>query len=321
MTRVLIYFEHREGEVARGSAQLVTLARQLGAESVEGVVVGAGAGRAAPTAAPGVAKIHVVEGDAFAAYSAEAYGDAVCAAAGAASADVVLFATTAQGRDLAPRVAVKLGAAIATDCIGVSSESDGSLSVERPQYSGKCVGRFTLGTGVPRVVSVRPNSFPSPEPGDAGEVLPLAVEASLGGARVREFVPTAGDTKDVADADAIVCGGRSLKSEENFQLLEDLAATIDAAVGATRAAVDAGYQPHARQIGLTGKVVSPTLYIACGVHGAIQHLAGMRSSRVIVAINTNADAPLFEIATYGLVADLFEVVPALTQELRAIRSG
>lgn len=317
MAPVLIFVEHRQGAIHRGSAQLVTLARQLGASSIHAVVVGS-AEAARRVAELGVTRVHLAEGAPES--SPEACRDAVIAAAAASGATDVLVATTALGREIAPRAAVRLGAALATDCTAVTSEGSGAIVAERPQYASKCVGRFVLDPGGPRVLSVRPNSFPAPEPGPAGEVVALSWTAPTGAPHA-DFAATAGQTRDVAEADTVVCGGRSLKSAENFALLEELASVLDAAVGATRAAVDAGYQPHARQVGLTGKMISPVLYIGCGVHGAIQHLAGMRSSRVVVAINTNRDAPIFEVASYGCVADLFEVVPALTRELRALRSG
>jgi electron transfer flavoprotein alpha subunit len=171
------------------------------------------------------------------------------------------------------------------------------------------------------IASVRPNTFPAAAAGGAAARESLAFVAGAGDERLstREIVRTGGAVKDVTEADIIVSGGRALKSEENFKIIYELARELDAAVGASRAACDAGYQPHSRQVGLTGKTVTPKLYIACGISGAIQHLAGMRGSKVIVAVNTDAEAPLMKVADYAVVGDLFKVVPALTEEVRKLR--
>jgi electron transfer flavoprotein alpha subunit len=190
-------------------------------------------------------------------------------------------------------------------------------------YCAKCVGEVALAADRVQMVSVRPNTYAAPAAPDHGHdtastTTPLTVEFTEQDTSVTaiDFVKTGGAAKDVAEADVVVSGGRSLKSEENFKILYELADELDAAVGASRAAVDAGYQPQARQVGLTGKVVTPRLYVACGIDGAIQHLAGMRGSKVIVAINTKAEAPIFGVATYGCVVDLFTLVPLLSEEFR-----
>lgn len=174
-----------------------------------------------------------------------------------------------------------------------------------------------------RVLSVRPNAFEAPAEGAGGSVVPLAVTLDAGDARVKtlESARSGGQSKDVAEADVVVSGGLSLKTAENFKILQDLADVLDGAIGATRAAVDAGLQPYPRQVGLTGKTVTPRLYIACGVDGAVQHLAGMRGSKVVVAINTKKEAPIFGEATYGCVADLFTLVPLLTEEIRKLHGA
>ena len=212
-------------------------------------------------------------------------------------------------------------AALATDCTDVQFAGE-SLQIKRPMYCGKCIGTFRLDGEAIRIVSVRPNMY-------AGSCLDHTREADRvtldveftdrdRAARVIEVVRTGGDVKDVAEADIIVSGGRSLKSEENFAMLYELAEVLNGAVGASRAAVDAGYQPAGRQVGLTGKIVTPRLYIACGIDGAIQHLAGMQGSKVIVAVNTKPEAPIFRVATYGCLVDLFTLVPLLTNEIRQL---
>jgi electron transfer flavoprotein alpha subunit len=250
------------------------------------------------------------------------YTRALCAAIDQARAKVVLLATTSMSRDLAPRVAARLGAALATDCTDITRH-DSELHVKRPMYCAKCIGEIALAADRVQVISVRPNTYAGPtsstDPAPS-TTAPLTVALTEQDTRVTaiDIEPTGGAVKDVAEADVIVSGGRSLKSEENFKILYELADVLDAAVGASRAAVDAGYQPQTRQVGLTGKVVNPRLYVACGIDGAIQHLAGMRGSKVIVAINTKPEAPIFGVATYGCVVDLFTLVPLLSEEFRKL---
>ncbi|HRQ74680.1 MAG TPA: electron transfer flavoprotein subunit alpha/FixB family protein [Phycisphaerales bacterium] len=328
MSAILVYLEKRGDAINRASLELASLARTLSQAfgmPIHAVVIGSGvaAGAAKAAAAVGASKVFIGDAAHLADYRPRLYRRALEAAVASSGAGIVLMASTAMSRDMAPRLAVRLGAVLATDCSEVFVEQ-GELRVRRQQYSGKCVGLFTLPSSGVRVVTVRPNTYSIVEAGIATSIVesvPLDVAADQPtDARVVAVDNASANSEsaapqDVTEADIIVAGGRSLKSAENFAILEALAAALGGAVGATRAAVDAGYQPHARQIGLTGKTVAPRLYIACGVHGAIQHLAGMRSSRVIVAINTNKDAPIFEVATYGCVGDLFEIVPRLTQEL------
>jgi electron transfer flavoprotein alpha subunit len=321
---VLVYVEQRGGRILPASLQLFSLAAQLVPHGghVCAVVVGAQIGSLAETcAAHGAQRVLLADDPGLAFYGARAYTQAICDAADQVAAKTVLLATSSLGRDVGPRVAARLDGAMATDCTGVSV-NDGALRITRPMYCGKCVARVELPADRVRVVSVRPNTFamPTPQEGAAVEAETLEIVLDAIGSRetTREIVQSDAAHKDTSEADIIVSGGRAMGSEESFSILYEMADVLDGAVGASRAAVDAGYQPQDRQIGLTGRVVSPRLYIACGIDGAIQHLAGMRGSKVIVAINSKADAPIFNVATYGCVVDLFELAPLLTAEFKRL---
>lgn len=321
---VLVVMEQRSGRVHPGSLQCITAAVEI-ARAVGGEVCALVIGKDIQAAADGLSscgasKIYTIDQPALEHYRARPWTAAVCGAIEKLQPSAVLLASTFLGRDLAPRVAMRCGSALETDCTGVAVDG-GDLKVTRTMYCGKCQARARLSMKTRPIVSIRPNSYKSPEEagGNVAKVESLDVAVPDDSAvKVVEIARTGGAVKDVTEADTIVSGGRSLKSEDNFKILYDLAGELDAAVGASRAAVDAGYQPHARQIGLTGKVVTPKLYIACGIDGAIQHLAGMRGSKVIVAINTNKSAPIFNVATYGCVIDLFELVPRMTAEIRRL---
>jgi electron transfer flavoprotein alpha subunit len=321
---ILVFGEQREGKLHPAALQAMHAAKTLASATggrVLACVVGQNVRDAAQTLAKhGAAKVLVADDAALALYRPQPYTTAVKACVEKAGASVVLMPTTFMTRDLAPRLAVRTGGALATDCTEVSA-GGGALKVRRPVYNGKAFCDLTLAGDRPAIITIRPNTYPAADAsGSAGEI--EAVPVSIGGDEqklvCKEVVRTSSGVKDVSEADISVSGGRSLKSEENFKIIYELAAALDGAVGASRAACDAGYQPHSRQVGLTGKTVTPKLYIACGIDGAIQHLAGMRGSKVIVAINTKKEAPIYSVATYGCVADLFEVVPKLTEEVRKL---
>jgi electron transfer flavoprotein alpha subunit len=221
------------------------------------------------------------------------------------------------GRDLAPRCAAALGVGAIADVTGLEMEGDAFVA-SRPVYSGKAFATVDAGGKNPQVISLRPNVFAAEEVGGSAEVVALDGLALSIRAVVKELVSTGGDELDVAEADVIVSGGRGIKGPENFALIRELASELGAAVGASRAVVDAGWIEHAHQVGQTGKVVSPSLYIAAGISGAIQHLAGMSSSKVIVAINKDPDAPIFKVADYGVVGDLFTVIPPMIEEIKKL---
>jgi electron transfer flavoprotein alpha subunit len=325
---VLIFIEQRAGEIHPASLQLFTAARQitqLQGSPIHAVIIGQDVAAAAGNVAGyDVESVVAIDDPALSTYRALPYARALCAAIEHVEPAGILLATTSLTRDLAPRVAARLGATLATDCIGLS-DSAGLVHARRWMYSGNCIGHFALPTNKRWVISVRPNTFSAPTPasGARATLVTLSVPLEPFDQQIRAagVVRSEGEVKDISEAGIVVSGGRALKSSENFRILDDLAAALDGAVGASRAATDAGYQPHSRQVGLTGKVVSPRLYIACGIDGAIQHLAGMRGSKVIVAINTNPAAPIFNIATYGCVADLFTLVPLLTEELHRLRQA
>jgi electron transfer flavoprotein alpha subunit len=248
----------------------------------------------------------------FASFANGTVAAAIATAATSVGADVVLFGANATGKDIAPRVAVRLGAGLLADCVGLSNDG-GRLIATRPVYAGKATVQVTS-TTPSAVVTLRPNVFTAKQDQtvsvsvqDLSSVANPPARTSV----VNDIIKNDG-VMDVAEADMVVSGGRGMKGPEHFNLVEDLAKALGAAVGASRAVVDAGWRPHREQVGQTGKTVSPNLYVACGISGAVQHLAGMSSSKYIVAINKDKDAPIFKIADYGIVGDVFEVLPRLT---------
>jgi len=325
MSNVLVFIEQREGKINPASFQLFTPAKQLAEKTggqIHACVAGSGVEGLTDEIAPyGAQKVFVADDDELKYYRAMPYAAALTAAIDASEAKIVLVPTTFMGRDVAARAGARKRAALCVDCTEVWLD-DGTLHVTKTMYAGKVASKFALSPDRLQMVTIRSNAYPAPEAqsGASAEVEKLSVSLDDVDKRlkVQEVVSTSSGVKDVTEADIVVSGGRSLKSEDNFKIIYELAETLDGAVGASRAACDAGYQPHSRQVGLTGKVVTPALYIACGIDGAIQHLAGMRGSKVIVAINTKKEAPIFKVATYGCVADLFDVVPALTEEVKKL---
>jgi electron transfer flavoprotein alpha subunit len=325
MPSILAFAEARDGvlrPVARETlAAASALAGALGG-TVEAVVLGGmgvGAG-AAELGRVGAVRVHVGESEALARYSAEAYTALLTRLVQGGGYDAVVFPASAMGKDLAPRLAARLGVGYAAECTGLEVEN-GSVVAVRPRYAGKVFARESFAAR-PAVVSVRGNAFPVQEgEGSAESVqLDISLESADFGAVVREIRAGAAAKLDVGEAPVVISGGRGLREPANFKLLEELAAAFgNAAVGASRAVVDAGWRPHADQVGQTGKTVAPQLYFAIGISGAIQHLAGMRTAKYIVAINKDPEAPIFKIADYGIVGDLFEVVPRLTEEVRKLR--
>ncbi|MHC4698037.1 MAG: electron transfer flavoprotein subunit alpha/FixB family protein [Planctomycetota bacterium] len=322
---ILVFVEQSSGSILPASFQLLAVANDLASATggqAEACVVGEGVGSLTDKiAAQGAKKIYTIDDPELGMYRPGAYTTALSAVIDAAGPKTVLFPTTAMGRDLASRVAARTRGALAIDATELSFDGDDLVAV-KAMYAGKFNAKFRLSNEQLQVATVRSNVYPALDSheGASAEVQSVAVTLTDKDqrAKIKEIVSTTSGIKDVTEADIIVSGGRSLKSEENFKIIIELAELLDGAVGASRAACDAGYQPHSRQVGLTGKVVTPRLYIACGIDGAIQHLAGMRGSKVIVAVNTKKEAPIFTVATYGCVADLFTIVPLLTEELRRL---
>jgi len=314
----LAVLEQRDGVLRKISHEVVTAAQRLG-DGVEAVVCAAGAVQGAEQAGKyGADRIVTLTNPAFAKYAPEACAQALADRAKQGGYRTIVFAASATGKDLAPRVAAKLGVAVAADLTDLAADG-GGVVVTRPVYAGKALLKVKVASQ-PAVLSLRPNVFTPVERPKAGAAETVAVTIPAGRVIVREIKAAPAGTLDVAEAQVIISGGRGLKEPANFKVLEELARAFggQAAVGASRAVVDAGWRAHADQVGQTGKTVSPSLYIAVGISGAIQHLAGMRTSKVIVAINKDKDAPIFKVADYGLVGDLFEIVPKLTEEIRKL---
>ena len=318
MSTTLAVLEQRDGALRKISYEVVTAARRLGG-TVEAVVCGSGAVQGTDQVGRfGADTVVTLTNPSFAKYDPEGCAQALAERIKQGGYAAVVFAASATGKDLAPRVAAKLGVAVTADITEVAAEG-GAIVAIRPVYAGKALLKVKV-AAQPAVLSVRPNVFTPVERPKAGNAETVAVAVSPGRVVVREVKAAPAGTLDVAEAQIIISGGRGLKEPANFKVLEELARAFGgrAAVGASRAVVDAGWRAHADQVGQTGKTVSPSLYIAVGISGAIQHLAGMRTSKVIVAINKDKDAPIFKVADYGIVGDLFEIVPKLTEEIRKL---
>ncbi len=319
---IAAFLEIRDGKIKKSSLEALSEARRRAGELGVGtaaVLVGSGvAGLAEAAFAAGVVNVYVVDNKSLADYSSQGYAIALAGFAGQARPAALFFGATAMGKDLAPRVAARLGVALASDCTKVVVK-DGTLEFTRPIYAGKAFLSLRLKSS-PMVATLRPNVFPLAETGaGSGETVMMDVAIPDGAVqgRVVEVLKEESAEIDVTEAAVVVSGGRGLKGPEAFGLLRDLAAVFPrAAVGASRSAVDSGWIGHQHQVGQTGKTVSPELYMAIGISGAIQHLAGMSSSKVIAAVNKDPEAPIFKVADYGIVGDLFEVVPKLTAELK-----
>ncbi len=319
---ILAVAEQRDGKLKKTAFEVVRTARTL-ADSSGGQAIALVIGNqiqaiAGQLGGYGAHRILAIQHPKLEKYSATAYAKAIAEIARREKADAVLMAATAMGKDCAPRIAVKLDAGLISDCTSVSIES-GTITASRPVYAGKAILDMRITTPV-GVCTLRPNVFPAgTDAGTQGDVqiVEMQFDDSDFSSHAVEVAQSSGKL-DVAEADIIVSGGRGLKAPENFKMIEELASSLGGAVGASRAVVDAGWRTHDEQVGQTGKTVSPSLYIAVGISGAIQHLAGMSSSKYIVAVNKDKDAPIFQVADYGIVADAFEIIPALTQEVKKV---
>lgn len=320
MAGVWVIVEQRDGALRKISFEAAsaakTVADALGTE-VTAVVLGSGMEAACKDLGKyGVKKVLYADDPAYAAYTTDAYSQALAELIKGGAPDVVLFGASMQGKDLAGRLAAKLDTSVAVDCTALKVDG-GKLVATRPIYAGKVYADMVV-TGSPQMASLRPNVFDMVEAG--GEAVVEKVSPALGALKTKvvEIQQLAGGKVDLTEATVIVSGGRGMKDSANFNILEELADKLGGTVGASRSAVDAGWRSHTDQVGQTGKVVTPNLYIACGISGAIQHLAGMGSSKVIVAVNKDPDAPIHQKADFCVVGDLFEVVPALTEEVKKL---
>jgi electron transfer flavoprotein alpha subunit len=323
MASTFAFAESRGGELRSVAAETVTAARRIadatGGGEVHVLVMGAPgiAAKAESLKRFGADVITVVEHAALERYSPEVFAATTAAQIRARDHRAVFFPASAEGRDLAPRVAAALDRSLASDVTSVELEGEG-FAARHAVYAGKANATLRL-VGAPALFSLRPGAVTPVEANGAGRIESAAPAMDPAAARVvvTELLDRGSATLDLGEAPVIVSGGRGLRAAENFKLVEDLAAAFgNAAVGATRAVTDDGWRPSTDQIGQTGRVVSPTLYVAVGISGAVQHLAGMRTAKTIVAINKDKDAPIFKIADYGIVGDLFEIVPALTEAVR-----
>jgi electron transfer flavoprotein alpha subunit len=322
---VLVFVESRGGAVKRPSLEALAEGRRVAdalGSRVLALVAGMGVKDPAAALAPqGPDVVLVADHELLELYHPEAHAAVLAYAMRQRGAGYLLLSATALGRDLAARTAARLEAGCASECTELEV-AGGEVRARRPVYSGKAVATVRF-RALPAVLTLRPNVFPLGKGTDrkpAVESLPVEIDPARVRARTRAVEASAGGEKDVTEASIVVSGGRAMKGPENFRLVRELADALGGAMGASRAAVDAGWIDHQYQVGQTGKVVSPNLYIACGISGAIQHLAGMSSSKVIVAINKDPEAPIFKVADYGIVGDLYEILPKLTEEVRRLKA-
>jgi electron transfer flavoprotein alpha subunit len=317
MAEVLVYVDHVDGAVRKPTLELLTLARRIG-EPVA-VHLGPGADTAAPVLAEhGAVRVLTADAPEFADYLVVPKVDALEAAAKAVSPAAVLLPSSAESKEIAARLALRLGSGLITDAVDLTAGDQGPIATQSV-FAAAFTTRSRVSRGTP-VITVKPNSAPVESAPAAGTVEPLAVTLgalATGTKVVQRTERTSSGRPELTEAAIVVSGGRGVNGAENFALIEELADSLGAAVGASRAAVDAGWYPHTNQVGQTGKSVSPQLYIANGISGAIQHRAGMQTSKTIVAVNKDAEAPIFDLVDYGVVGDLFQVVPQLTEEIKA----
>ena len=324
MADILVVVEHQEGALKKTTLSAITAAKALSGLSagvVDALVLGQAAGAVADKVGGyGVRKVLLAEGAAFAAYTAAAYAPAVAQVVKEKGYGAVFAPASTFGKDLMPRLSGLLDAPLASDIAGLSKEGD-ALRVRRPMYAGNAIATVAV-SGSPLLFTVRQTAFDAAPPsGSKAPVEAVSVPSDSGGTRFVSRQETKSDRPELTEARVIVSAGRGIKAQENFKLVEELADQLKAAIGASRAAVDAGWAPNDWQVGQTGKIVAPELYIALGISGAIQHLAGMKDSKVIVAINKDEEAPIFQVADYGLVTDLFKAVPELIAELKKLMAA
>ncbi|BDV44211.1 electron transfer flavoprotein subunit alpha [Geotalea uraniireducens] len=327
---VWVFIEQTEGEAAKVSWELLGVGAEL-AKSINvalcAVVIGEGVGHLCQEAfSYGASKVYLLDQPVFHYYRTEPYLNAFCYLIDKYKPEIVLMGATGMGRDLAGAVATRVKTGLTADCTGLDVDDKRNLRQTRPAFGGNIMATIMCDKFRPQMATVRPHVMPMPErrPAASGEIVheSCAINEADILTKVLEIIKdTKGQGVDIAGAEFIVSGGRGMMAPENFSLLQELADELGGVVGASRSAVDAGWMPHERQVGQTGKTVRPKIYIACGISGAIQHLVGMQDSDVIIAINRDREAPIFAVATYGIVGDLFQIVPAITDRLRELKQG
>lgn len=322
---IWVFAEVKEGNIRKITFELLSMGKKMAeklGEDLVAVLLGSGVEGLTGRLAEYADKVYWVDDPALAQYTTDPYATILTNILQEHQPSIFLCGATIIGKDLSPRIAARLQTGLATDCTGLTIGENGLLIAKRPVYAGKAYIEVACPVSRPQMASVRPNVLEMHPPDGLRKGETIKVEAKVDPASLRtavlEVIKAAGAKVDLTEADIIVSGGRGMKGAENFKFLEELADVIHATVGASRAAVDSGWREHGDQVGQTGKVVTPNLYIACGISGAIQHLAGMGSSKIIVAINKDPDAPIFQKADYGIVEDLFKVVPVLAQEFKKL---
>jgi electron transfer flavoprotein alpha subunit len=317
MNKILVYLEANKDELKRSSYEVITAARNLGLPTV-GLLINGTEAQANKAAEYGLQELLLAEVPSLTQYSSMTYSTFIADAAKSNGCDIILFSGNAAGLELAPRVAVKINAGYIADCVALTIE-DNNITVKKPVYAGKAQITTKVETEN-KIFSLRPNVFTASKAEGTLNITKYTPKLNTDDLKVKVVDVTKNEGKlDVLEADVIVSGGRGIKGPDNYKLIEDLAEVLGGAVGASRAVVDAGWRPHSEQVGQTGKTVSPSLYIAAGISGAVQHLAGMSTSKIIVAINKDKDAPIFNVCDYGIVGDLFDVLPKLTEKIKAVK--
>lgn len=317
MSKVFVFLEGNNQDLKKGSLELLTAAKASGREVVAGVIGPQGKALAAKAGHYGAKDVFVCESSELERYNPESYSDVVTTMIKESGADVVLASSSVMARDLFPRVAARLDSGVASDCTRLELSASG-VTARKPLYAGKCTAEVEFVNSPVRFVLMRPNQLPvgAADSSATAQLKEFNASSASGKIKSKDLVKGSSSKADLTEANIIVSGGRGMQNAENFKQLEELANAMGATVGASRAVADAGWVPHSMQVGQTGKTVAPSLYLAFGISGAIQHLAGMSGSKVIVAVNKDADAPIFQKATYGLVGDLFEILPKLTEEFK-----
>ena len=320
MANILVFTEFANGQLKKTALELLSAARQSGLR-VQAVALGAGAkSLTAQMGKEGVDDFFVADHASLTQYNPELFADVVGGLISTKKPAVVLASSTTLARDLFPRIAARIGTGVASDCTEITISNNGDVAARRPMYSGKCTAEVSFESSPTKIVLMRPNQLTvtAASAAKTPAVEELSVATKDLATIVKEIVQGTSGKLDLTEANIIVSGGRGMKEASNFKMLEDLADVLGATVGASRAVVDAGWVSHSMQVGQTGKTVAPSLYIAAGISGAIQHLAGISASKVIVAINKDANAPIFQKATYGIVGDALEIVPLLTAEFKKL---